>query len=231
MPAYFITATDTDAGKTYITSMLLYTALTQQYNVMGLKPIASGNDDHAVSDIDLLQAAMQNQTARSEINIYSFKAPIAPHIAAKMENRSIAPLLIKQRVEKYRDKDLLLVEGVGGWLVPINDKLLLPDLVKILNLPIIIIVRIKTGCINHALLTLQAIQQSGLEIKGWIANRHDTDIDHENVMAIERFSGIKCLGKIPSQPSSSMLDLQEKLLKKKIITSEYNDILRRLLEN
>ena len=197
MPSYFVTATDTDAGKTYITSLLLQQARLSKIPVLGLKPIASGIVDNEITDLDFILAAMGNNKTIHDINLYRFRPAIAPHIAAKQVNENInirhlsswiKDALAKQKIEN----PISLIEGVGGLMVPLNESETQIDLIKQLNIPVIVVVNIKTGCINHALLTFSQLKQLGITISAWIANRVENDIDLENIKTIEKFSGINC---------------------------------------
>jgi dethiobiotin synthetase len=202
MSSFFITATDTDAGKTYISSMLLHAAGFNNQKSLGFKPIASGieifNGKQINQDIELLKAASTVSIPDSAMNCYLFEPAIAPHIAAAKEAKDIDLELIIQQVNNYQNQaDFVLVEGVGGWEVPLNNHQGIPDLAKMLSFPIIVVVKIKTGCINHAILTINAISQCGLEIAGWVANQIiDDEISKENIRAIENRSGLFCLAVI-----------------------------------
>jgi len=212
MPAYFITATDTDVGKTYITSKLIQTARLQKIDAIALKPIASGVIRGETSDLDILYEANQKQLTKEQLNVYQFKAAIAPHLAAKQENQQIDIHRICQAIEVYKSKQLLLIEGVGGWMVPLNEKQTLGDLVKQLDIAVIVVVKIKLGCINHALLTFAAIKQSGINIKGWIANGVTDAFSLQIIKEIEHFSGLKALATIAQQTTEFPSKQFEELL-------------------
>lgn len=209
MPKFFITATDTDAGKTYISSMLLHAAGLNKQRALGFKPIASGAEIYAGKkinqDIELLKAASTVSIPDSALNCYLFEQAIAPHIAAKKQNQTIDLNFIKKQIDDYQDQaDFVLVEGVGGWQVPLNNNQGIPDLAKKLSYLVIVIVKIKTGCINHAILTLNAISQHGLKIAGWVANQvKDNDIAKENIRSIEQRTGLSCLAEIAESKSNT----------------------------
>jgi dethiobiotin synthetase len=203
MLSFFITATDTDAGKTLISSLLLHTAKLNKLSTLAFKPIASGIKEYEGQkingDVELLKSTSTINIPYSAINPYLFSPAIAPHIAAKLVNKKIDLNLIYKQIKTYSAQaDFCIVEGVGGWEVPLNSSEGIPDLAEKLNFPIIIIVKIKTGCINHAILTINAIAQKGLKIAGWVANQVIDDIiTEENISTIEERTGVLCLAKIP----------------------------------
>lgn len=173
---FFVTGIDTDAGKTYVTVGLLAAAKRAGLKSLGLKPIAAGsvqmegglrNDDAL-----LIQNASSVQLPYEQVNPVVLEEAIAPHIAAMKEGR----LITASRLEGFIKGALLtphefaLVEGAGGWRVPLNDRELLSDVAKSLGFPIILVVNMKLGCLNHAILTAEAIARDGLTIAGWVAN-------------------------------------------------------------
>jgi dethiobiotin synthetase len=235
MPSFFITATDTDAGKTYISSMLLHAAGFNKHKALGFKPIASGIDicEGAIinQDIELLQAASTISIANSAMNYYLFEPAIAPHIAAAKENITIDLDMIKMQIDRYKNQaDFVLVEGVGGWEVPLNSTQGIPELAKMLAYPVIVVVKIKTGCINHAILTINAISQYGVKIAGWVANQvKDNDVSTENIRTIERITGLSCLAEIIESDlnsySQQMAVFKDKITPAKDIMDLYSKLL------
>ncbi|MCW8932485.1 MAG: dethiobiotin synthase [Gammaproteobacteria bacterium] len=190
MKAYFITATDTDAGKTFVSSGILQYWSQQGYKALGFKPIASGcqptseglRNDDALKLITASNVPLDYET----INPYSFEPAIAPHIAAQQAGVHIDLQAIVSRIFQHQQKaERVLVEGVGGWLVPLNEQQDVADLACLLNFSVILVVNIRLGCINHALLTAQAIEQSGLKIAGWIANSPEPDSCAEQISSSE----------------------------------------------
>lgn len=181
MKGFFITATDTGVGKTVVTLALSRGLQQQGYKVAGMKPVASGSEWHAdgLRNTDALALQAQSSTAEpyETINPYAFAEPIAPHLAAAKAGIQIelAPLLAQARALASRH-DLLLVEGVGGWQVPLSDTLMLEDLARALQLPVILVVGMRLGCINHALLSQESIARAGLPLHGWIANAVEPDM-------------------------------------------------------
>ncbi len=176
--AFFITGTDTGVGKTYIACKLIQQYVSQGYKVVGMKPVAAGCDwvdgEWVNDDVLKLEAAGNVKAPRSLTNPYSFKAPIAPHIAAQQEGNTVEISVIKQAFDDLCQlADIVIVEGAGGLLVPLNNTCDMADLAKALNIPIIVVVGIKLGCINHTLLTVEAIKARNCRLKGWVANQID----------------------------------------------------------
>jgi dethiobiotin synthetase len=181
MKGFFITATDTGVGKTVVTLALLRGLQQQGLHVCGMKPIASGSDWHEgeLRNADALAIQTQSSTSQTyrAINPYAFVEPIAPHIAAQRMGVTMQlDTLVAQAKHLADAHDLLLVEGVGGWQVPLTESLMLDDLARALSLPVILVVGLRLGCINHALLTQDAIQRSGLPLHGWVANTIEPDM-------------------------------------------------------
>jgi len=173
----FITATDTDAGKTYVSCQLLKAANQLGLSTIGSKPIASGcqlvNQQLISDDARRLQNASTNAIDLSQTNPLRFLAPIAPAIAAKAENQTLDQLLLANAFQPalQQQVDFHLIEGIGGWLQPLNDGTTLADWVIKENIPVILVVGCRLGCINHALLTAHALSSMGARWLGWIANR------------------------------------------------------------
>lgn len=171
LPSCFITATDTDAGKTYVSCQILQAWQQQGLTVAAFKPIASGaiwQNGKLVSE-DAIELANVTGQALDEVNPYTFEKPASPHIADEIGVFDLTTCIEKyqQLLNRY---DRVLVEGVGGWCVPLNEILMLKDLVNAINLPVIMVARIGLGCINHSLLTINQIKQDTSLYHGWIAN-------------------------------------------------------------
>lgn len=174
--AFFITGTDTGVGKTHVACKLIAAYVAQGYKVIGMKPVAAGcelvDGVWVNEDVLKLEAASNVQAPRELINPYSFKEAIAPHIAAEIMGVEINIEVIQQAFNKLRDiADIVIVEGAGGFLVPLNATQSTADLALALNIPVILVVSMKLGCINHSLLTVEAIQARNLTLHGWVANR------------------------------------------------------------
>ena len=174
---YFILGTDTDCGKTHATCKLVLAAREKQHKVMALKPVASGcNVEHGrlVSpDVLRLQQALNDHT--TELCPWRFSAPISPHLAAALENEvlSIDAIANFCMSDKWDNFDVVFIEGAGGLMVPLNGLVTWVDFLKKTGLPVILVVGLRLGCINHALLTHAVLQLNSIECVGWIANMLD----------------------------------------------------------
>lgn len=202
--AYFLTGTDTEIGKTFITCALLHRAARDGLRAAGIKPVAAGTDDGGRNeDVEAIRAASNVVLPNETINPWCFKAAIAPHIAAAEEGKVIdfAPILAACD-EARRQSDLLIVEGVGGFRVPLGVDRDSADLAVALGLPVILVVGLRLGCINHALLTAEAIAARGLTLAGWVANCVDPAMPRraENIAALEQRLGAPLLGTVPHLP-------------------------------
>ena len=172
---FFITGTDTEVGKSWCSVGLMAKLQQKGHSVVGMKPIASGCMDTAdgLRNEDALMIQQQASKAidYETINPYSFLPAIAPHIAAEQSGEEIKLEVIIEQFHQLSDQaDYVVVEGVGGWQVPLNDNESVADLSVALQLPVILVVGLRLGCINHALLTAESIRQSGCTLTGWIAN-------------------------------------------------------------
>ncbi|MSQ69578.1 MAG: dethiobiotin synthase [Gammaproteobacteria bacterium] len=171
----FITGTDTGAGKTLVTRALLHALAVHHPRVAALKPIAAGlgqyDGETLNEDVALLRQAASARLALDLINPYAFAAPTAPHLAAAAAGVRIEVDLIAQRYRLAQaHTQVLLVEGVGGWCLPLNEQQMLSDLVKALALPVILVAGIRLGALNHTLLSVRAILADGCALIGWVAN-------------------------------------------------------------
>ena len=189
--AFFITGTDTGVGKTYVACKLIRDYVAQGYKVIGMKPVAAGGDlvngKWVNDDVLKLEQASNVKAPRELVNPYSFKEAIAPHIAAEKAGLEIKIDVIKQAFQALSKlADIVIVEGAGGFLVPLNNQQSMADLPAALNTPVILVVGMKLGCINHSLLTVEAIQARGLTLHGWVANQVEPDMPfyHKNVATI-----------------------------------------------
>jgi dethiobiotin synthetase len=163
----FITGTDTNAGKTFVTALLTRALRARGFETIALKPLCSGER----SDVEILQAASDHRLSLDETNPVWLKEPAAPLVAARLQNRSIS---LDALVDWFRHLSSkhpsLLVEGAGGWLVPITSTETIADLAARLSLPVVVVVANRLGCINHTLLTLESIRARGLHCPGIILN-------------------------------------------------------------
>jgi len=191
---FFITGTDTEVGKTWVSCRLLERAREAGLSCYGLKPIAAGCEDTADGlrneDALNLMASSSLSLPYELVNPVALKAAIAPHIAARQEGRRISLSQLAGYVRgalSSHPADLVLVEGAGGWRVPLNDREMLSALAVELNLPVIQVVGMKLGCISHALLTAEAIQADGLRYTGTVANCFgEMDVREENLITLRR---------------------------------------------
>lgn len=188
MHSLFVTGTDTEVGKTRISVGLIHKLIEQGYKVAGMKPIASGCEqtEHGLRNEDALalMAASNVDLPYELINPYAFEPAIAPHIAAKQVGVEIDLERIRQNYDRIQQQvDIVVVEGAGGWLVPLNETHTMADLAKQLGLDVVLVVGIRLGCINHALLTALAIEKSELNFKGWVANDLESSIQADQMLA------------------------------------------------
>lgn len=201
---FFIAGTDTDVGKTLVAAGLLVAAKNQGLTTAALKPLAAGSQKTEAglrnSDALLLQSVITQPLVYEQINPIALEAAIAPHIAAQQEKR----VLSADRIAGFcrgslNQADFTLVEGAGGWRVPLNPQETLADVAKILRLPVILVVGMRLGCISHALLTAEAIRNDGLQLAGWVANCIDADMPvlHENIHSLAMRIPAPCLGVVP----------------------------------
>jgi len=204
----FITGTDTGIGKTVVSCAILAKLKQMGLMVQGMKPIASG--------CELTKDGLRNEDAEALIdnssiiqdydlvNPYAFEPPIAPHLIAAKLGVDIDIDLILEKFNKLKtDMDSIIVEGVGGWQVPINETQTVANLAVRLNLPVVLVVGVRLGAINHAMLTYDAICQSGLDCMGWVANIVEKNMlnSNENIEAIQQRIEAPLLAKIPYQNS------------------------------
>nr|BFD44814.1 dethiobiotin synthase [Pseudomonas sp. FFPRI_1] len=204
-PAYFITGTDTDVGKTTIAAGLLYAARLAGLSTAAGKPVASGCEPspQGLRNADALALLAQSSLPLSyqEVNPIAFEPAIAPHLAAREAGvaLTVQSLLTPMRQILAKGADFTLIEGAGGWRVPLADQDNLSDLAMALGLPVILVVGVRLGCINHALLTAEAIAQDGLQLAGWVANIIDpkTSRLEENLATLAERLPAPCLGRVP----------------------------------
>ena len=201
---FYVTGTDTEVGKTVASTALLQAARLLGRRAVGYKPVASGSEmtEEGLRNSDAL--ALQRNSALplryEEVNPYTFAEPTSPHIVSADEQRPIEASVLSAGLRALEAQaDWVLVEGAGGWFTPLSPTLTLADWVLDEQLPVILVVGVKLGCINHAVLTAQAVQQAGLRLAGWIANdvlppgrRHA-----EYLSTLQRMLPAPLLGEIP----------------------------------
>ncbi|MHC2146877.1 dethiobiotin synthase [Pseudomonas sp. 210_17 TE3656] len=204
-PAYFIAGTDTDVGKTTVAAGLLHAAQLAGLSTLGAKPVASGCTASAkgLRNDDALALIAQSsiKLPYEQINPFAFEPAIAPHLAAREAGviLSVQALLEPMRAVLAQGADFTLIEGAGGWRVPLSDQANLSDLAIALKLPVILVVGVRLGCINHALLSAEAIARDGLQLAGWVANIVDprTSRLEENLASLAERLPAPCLGRVP----------------------------------
>jgi dethiobiotin synthetase len=207
----FITGTDTDIGKTLIATGLLEAANSQGKKTAAIKPVAAGCRDTGEGpqneDALMLQAAASAKLSYQQVNPVALDEPMAPHIAAKEQGKRLSADRLTGfcRGITMLPVDLVVIEGAGGWRVPINNRESMAEIPKQLNAEVVLVVGLKLGCINHALLTAQAIRSDGLKIAGWVANTMDEDMLRldENIDTLKQLINEPCLGVIPKLSDKS----------------------------
>jgi dethiobiotin synthetase len=215
----FIAGTDTGVGKTEVSAALLAALVLRGTRAVGMKPVASGCEDTAQGrrSADALQLIAQSAVAApyATVNPYALRDPIAPHLAAADEGVTIDLARIAQAYAELRaSAACVIVEGVGGWAVPFGAQtmqadlmqtdLMQSDLVRALDLPVLLVVGLRLGCINHALLSARAIAADGCRMIGWIGNRIDPDMARaeDNIATLAARLGAPCLGVLPYAPDA-----------------------------
>lgn len=203
--AYFVTGTDTEIGKTTIAAGLLHAARLRGLSTAAAKPVASGcqmtadglRNDDALALLGECTLALRYE----EVNPFAFAPAIAPHLAAREAGvrLEVASLLEPVQGILAKGADFSLVEGAGGWRVPLAGEESLSDLAVALGLPVILVVGVRLGCINHAVLSMEAIERDGLELAGWVANVVDaqTSRQEDNLASLAERLPAPCLGRIP----------------------------------
>lgn len=202
MASSFITATDTDAGKTYISTMLLQGFKQLKLTAVGVKPIAAGADANGCNgDALLLQRHSGIALPYSQVNPICYAAPVAPHLAAINTQQPIDEVMLNSALQSWQQLPIqqLIIEGAGGWLLPISQQRYLADWVVEQQLPVILVVGVKLGCLNHAMLTVREIERSGAKLIGWVANCIDTEMAllEQNIADLRQRIAAPCFLVIP----------------------------------
>ncbi len=208
--SYFVIGTDTNVGKTYVASALVKHFAAQGFKTVGMKPVASGCELNEKSelineDVTALTSASNINAELDLINPYRFVPAIAPHIAAEQTGVEIDLTVIIRAYEKLKDlAEVVIVEGAGGFCVPLNQSETLADLAVQLNIPMILVVGMRLGCINHALLTVEAIQARGLQLAGWVANEIEPDFTmfDENLSSLQQRIAAPCISVVKWESSA-----------------------------
>jgi dethiobiotin synthetase len=201
---YFITGTDTGVGKTLIATALLQLFNAAGFKTAAMKPVASGCADEGDglrnADASALMKTASIDCDYGAVNPYAFAPAIAPHIAAARAGVTINMDTLVARFEAHAARaDVVVVEGIGGWQVPLNDSETMANLAVRIKLPVVLVVGLRLGCLSHALLTADAIRQCGLPLAGWVANNLDADFEapEDNIAALAARLSAPCLGVVP----------------------------------
>jgi len=197
---YFVTGTDTGVGKTLIACALLRAFARTGKSAVGMKPVAAGREGSRWADVEALANASTVRARARIANPYAFEPAIAPHIAAELEGIEIdLEIIASAHDELLRLADIVVVEGAGGFLVPLNATQTGADLATRLGMPMVLVVGMRLGCLNHALLTRRQIESCGLRCAGWVANCIFPDMPHldGNIRALEQRLDCPLLGVVP----------------------------------
>jgi len=204
--SYFVTGTDTGIGKTIVSCALLSAYSARDNVVIGMKPVVTGRVCGEWADVNAIVAASSVAAPREWVNPYAFIPPISPHLAAKEAGIEIDIEVIRQACSNLQKiSDVVVVEGVGGIMVPLNDRNDVADMAYALDLPVILVVGMRLGCLNHALITAKIIQASGLKLAGWVANQIDPQINSfdENLHTLKERLNCPLLGVLPFERNVS----------------------------
>ena len=203
-PAVFIAGTDTGIGKTHVACALLHALRQAGFAAVGMKPVASGCFETAAGlrndDALALQATGPRQVPNADIHPDTLRAPLSPHLAAERDGRVVSLPPLRAAFERLQASYApVVVEGVGGWRVPLAPGLLASELPRAWRLPVILVVGLRLGCINHALLSAEAIVADGCELLGWIGNRIDPAMEavDDNLATLTEGLPAPCLGVLP----------------------------------
>ena len=199
---FFVTGTDTGVGKTLVACALLRAFAGAGKSAVGMKPVTAGSEAGRWADVEALAGASAVRAPAHLVNPYAFEPAIAPHIAADLAGVRIEIETIARAYEELcRRAEVVVVEGVGGFLVPLNARDTCADLARRLALPVVLVVGMRLGCLNHALLTRAQIETHGLRCAGWVANCIVPDMLHlgPNIQALEERLGCPFLGTVPFQ--------------------------------
>jgi dethiobiotin synthetase len=205
----FITGTDTGVGKTLVSVSLVKALVKHGLRVSAMKPIASGSEQTPAglrnADAMALAAASNVAAPYAAINPYCFEPAISPHIAAEEAGIDVDIRVIQRSFETLAaGADVVVVEGAGGWYAPISQSLAMSDLPKLLDIPVLLVVGLRLGCLSHALLTKRAIEANGAEFAGWVANSIDSTLERraQNLSSLERGLAGAPLSVFPFEPDA-----------------------------
>lgn len=210
MKGFFITGTDTEIGKTCITAGLTHGLAQTGLRVAALKPVAAGQEyvdgNWVNEDVRQLRDAGNLGLSDSEVGPWQLRAACAPHVAARLEGRTLQPQALLAEVRRVAQRaDIALVEGVGGFCVPLVPGWDTADLARELALPVVLVVGLRLGCLSHAFLTAEAVRARGLVLAGWVANTVDAAMPHlaAQITALQEGLAAPCWGHVPRLPQPS----------------------------
>ena len=214
----FITGTDTGVGKTRIATALCLAFAAAGQRVAAMKPVASGCRQTAEGlrndDAIALRSAMNVRASYAEVNPYAFEPAISPHIAAREAGRSIDFGVLDRSYERLcLQSDATIVEGAGGWLAPLDAQRTFADLAVHWQLDVVLVVGLRLGCLNHALLTAESIERRGLRLSGWVGNSVDAAFERReaNISTLQTRIAAPCLGTFSFSPQSGAAEVAELL--------------------
>lgn len=203
----FVTGTDTGVGKTRVAAGLLLALRARGLHALGMKPVSCGCPMTPAGlrheDALLLRACgSESGLAYETVNPYAFAPPVSPHLAAAQAGVDIEPTKLREALQALSRADFVVVEGAGGWHAPIGSNETMADIARALALPVVMVVGVRLGCLNHALLTRDAILASGLPLAGWVANLIDPSMPmvDDNVDTLRERLAAPLIGTIPYQP-------------------------------
>jgi dethiobiotin synthetase len=218
IPAVFITGTDTGVGKTRVAAALCRAVAARGIRVAAMKPVASGcaltpEGLHNEDALALLEA-MNVRARYSDVNPYAFAPAIAPHIAAREAGVDIDFSVLDRAYERLRmQSQVLIVEGAGGWLAPLDSSRVFADLAVHWQMDVVLVVGMRLGCLNHALLTVESVERRGLSLRGWVANSIDPGFERvtENISSLKNRISAPCLGIFAFEPQADLETLAQAL--------------------
>lgn len=209
MHGFYVTGTDTGIGKTHSSAALLHALRARGVRAIGMKPVASGceriDGEWRNADALALLAASDPRPAYADCNPFALPLPLAPELAARDAGVDIAlPTLLAAHARLAASADTVVVEGVGGWAAPLSAELMQADLVRALDLPVVLVVGLRLGCLNHALLSARAVAADGCRLVGWIANAIDPGMEaaDDNVAMLAARLPAPCWGRLPFDPAA-----------------------------
>jgi dethiobiotin synthetase len=209
MHGFYVTGTDTGIGKTHSSVALLHALRAQGLRATGMKPVASGceriDGEWKNEDALALVAASDPRPAYADCNPFALEHPLAPELAARDAGVEVSlPPILAAHARLAAFADAVVVEGVGGWAAPLSANLMQADLVRALGIPVVLVVGLRLGCLNHALLSARAIEADGCRLVGWIANAIDPAMERaeDNIAMLAARLPAPCWGRLPFDPAA-----------------------------